>query len=463
MKDLKAFFSPKNVAIIGASKNPKKLGYAILHNFVENGFTNVIPVNPKKEEIFGKKTYTTVLDIDKKVDLAVIVTPSETVPEVLEGCVKKKIKAAVIISGGFAEVGRKDLEDRVKEIVKKNGIRVIGPNCIGVMDKKTGVDTMFLPTYKLARPPLGTISFISQSGAVGSAIVDWCAKEMVGIAKFISYGNAADVNELDLIEYLAKDKDTKVITAYLESTHDGRRLMELGRKITPKKPIIVLKAGRSKAGIKAVSSHTGSLAGSDEVYDAAFKQAGIIRAYNTEQLFDYARAHDMQPLPKGKKIAIVTNGGGFGVIATDTAEKLGLELSELSKETIDAVKKQVPWYAVVKNPLDLVGDADAARYKHALENIAKDPNVDGIVCVLLFQTAPLESEVVDVIAQMMEYGKPIVVCSAGGDYTDVHRKMLERVGIPTFSTPERAVCAMNSLVKFSEHLRKKGIKKKETA
>ena len=454
MKDLKAFFFPKEVAIIGASKNHKKLGYAIMRNFIENGFENAIPINPKEKEILGKKAYKSVLDITEEVDLAVIVTPAQIVPEVLEGCVKKKIKAVVIISGGFAEVGRKDLEDKVKEIVKKSGIRVIGPNCIGVMDKKTGVDTMFLPTYRLARPPLGSISFISQSGAVGSAIVDWCAKEGVGISKFISYGNAADVNELDMIEYLAKDRDTKVITAYLESTHDGRRLMELGRKISPKKPIIVLKAGRSKSGIKAVTSHTGSLAGSDEVYDAAFKQCGIIRAYNTEELFDFARAHDMQPLPKGRKIAIVTNGGGFGVIATDTAERLGLKLAEFKKETINRIQKGLPWYAVAKNPLDLVGDADAARYRHALEHVAKDPNVDGIICILLFQTAPLESEVVDVLAGTLEHGKPLLVCSAGGDFTEVHRKMLERVGIPTFSTPERTVKAMDSLVRLSEYLKK---------
>ncbi len=453
-RGMDAFFKPRTVAVLGASSNPKKIGHVIFRNFVENGFKNVYPVNPKAEPAMGHKAYPSLASIPKKIDLAIIATPAETVPELMEDCAKKNVKAVVVISGGFSEVGRKDLEDKVKEISKKSNIRVIGPNCIGVMDKSRGVDTMFLPTYRLARPPIGNIAFLSQSGAVGSAIVDWCGKEMFGISKFISYGNAVDVNEISLIEYLSKDRDTKVIAAYLEGTHNGRELMRVARKVSRKKPIVMIKAGRSENGAKAVASHTGSLAGSDQIFDSACRQCGIIRAYSTEDLFDYAQALDTQPVAKGNRIAIITNGGGFGVIATDSCEEEGLVLAKFEDKTIEEVKKGIPWYAVPKNPLDIVGDADAARYRTAIENAAKDPNVDGIVCVVLFQTAPLESEVVDVIAQAMEYGKPIVVCSAGGDYTEVHRKMLERSGIPAFPTPERAVRAMGCLVKYGRYLQK---------
>jgi len=453
-KGMDAFFKPRSIAVIGASSNPKKIGHVIFRNFMENGVKNVYPVNPKAEPVMGNKAYPNLAAIPKKIDLVVIATPSETVPALMEECARKNVKAVVIISGGFSEVGRKDLEDKVKEISLKHNIRVIGPNCIGVMDKAHGIDTMFLPTYRLARPPIGNIAFISQSGAVGSAIVDWCGKEMFGISKFVSYGNAVDVNEVSLIEYLSKDKDTKVIAAYLEGTHNGRELMRVAKNVTRTKPIVVIKAGRSESGAKAVASHTGSLAGSDRIFDAAFRQCGIIRAYSTEDLFDYAQALDTQPVAKGNRVAIVTNGGGFGVLATDTCEEEGLVLSKFEDKTIAEIKKGIPWYAVPKNPLDLVGDADAARYKVALENVAKDPNVDGIICCLLFQTAPLESEVVEVVSHIMEYGKPIVVCSAGGDYTEVHRKMLERSGVPAFPTPERAVKAMGCLVKYGKYLEK---------
>ncbi len=447
---LDKFFRPKSVAVIGASTHPNKVGHVILWNFIRGFKGSVYPVNPSHDTVLGLKCYKTVKDIPEDVDLAVIAIPAEFVPSALKDCGKKGVKHVIIVSGGFSEIGRNDLEDEIEKIRKKYNIRVIGPNCIGVFDAYSQVDTLFMPRYRLERPRKGRISFVSQSGAVGSAILDWAAAKGFGFSKFISYGNACDVDEVDLLDYLEKDKTTGVIGMYIEGTRRGRELYNSLKRITKKKPVIVIKGGKTKAGSKAASSHTGALAGSARVWEAMLKQSGAIIADDIRRMFNYSRLLAEQPLPKGKRIGIVTNGGGFGVIASDALEKYGLELANLDKKTIDVIKKHVPEYAVVKNPVDLVGDADAHRYEIALDALLEDNNVDVILVLILFQTAGVQSEIIDIIASKSDQKKkPIIAFSAGGDFTQVHMRMLEKVGVPVFDSLEEAADAIKKMYLYS--------------
>jgi len=455
---LKPFFEPKTVAIIGASRETRKPGHVILRNFLEREFRGkVYPVNPKTEEIAGLRCYASVKDLPDEIDLAVIATPAKAVVQVMQECAEKKTKAAVIISSGFGELGPdgKKREDEIREIAENIGIRVIGPNCIGIYDAYTGVDTLFLPRYRLARPTKGNISFTSQSGAFGVAMLDWAASLGVGISKFISYGNMVDVNEIDLLEYLKDDPTTKIVIMYLEQTADGRKLIDVVRQITPKKPVVAIKAGRTSEGARAASSHTGALAGSDLVYWGAFKQTGVVRAFDPEELMDFAIALGTQPPCMGNRIAIVTNGGGFGVMATDEIVRRKLRLAELSGTTKRYLHEKLPPYVSVENPVDLMGDSDAQRYATALDLTLKDPNVDGAVVIVLFQTPLLESGVVDTISEVAtKYRKPITVCATGGDYVEIHRKMLERSYVPCYQTPERAARAMWALAFYGDYLKR---------
>lgn len=449
MSDLDPFFNPRSVAVIGASREPHKIGHVILKNFVDEFHGEIYPINPHAHQILGKKAYVKITDVPAHVDLAVIAVPAPIVPAVMQDCVKKKVKAAIIISGGFSEVGRRDLEEQVAAIAKKGNVRVVGVNCIGIFDAHSRIDTLFLPPFKLQRPHEGSISFISQSGAVGSVVLDWVASEGFGVSKFISYGNATDVNETDLLEYLYEDEKTKVICVYLEGVKDGRRLLKVARKVSEKKPIIVVKGGRTEAGSRAVSSHTGSLAGSDSTFDAAFKQAGMIRADGVIQMFDFARTLAHQPPAKGDRIQIITNGGGFGVLATDELVSEGLKLAKMSPHSEEKLKKYLPPHAVVSNPLDLVGDAEPKDYDFALRILENDRHIDAILCIALFQTAGMSSEVVDVIKRFSDKRKkPIVVCSAGGEFTKKHTRLLERAGVPTFDAPTRAARAIKALVDY---------------
>ncbi len=309
---------------------------------------------------------------------------------------------------------------------------------------------MFLPTYRLKRPKLGSIAFITQSGAFGSAVLDWASSQDIGISKFISIGNKIDVDEVDLLDYLADDPLTTCITVYVESIDRGREFLKTTSKVTEKKPVVVLKGGTTPEGASAALSHTGSLAGAANVYKGAFEQAGAIQATRVDELFDYARALAYQPTPKAKTdVAIITNGGGFGVISTDEASRLGIKLANLNPDTIKMLKEKLPEYAIARNPLDLVGDADADRYRMALNSVSTDANVGIILVIVLPQTSYIESDVVDAITEaQVTYGKPIVVCSIGGDFTRILIEMLEEEHIPTYETPERAVNAINALLTY---------------
>jgi len=455
--DLDPFFKPKSVAVIGASREPRKFGHVIFKNFVESEFKGkAYPVNPKAESILGLKTYPSVKEVPSELDLAVIAVPAPMVPPIIDECLSKDVKAAIIISGGFKEVGEKgeELELEIREKIRDSGLRIIGPNCIGVYDPVNHVDTLFLPRYRLRRPKQGPIAFISQSGAFGSAVLDWAASQDIGISKFISIGNKIDVDEVDILNYLVDDSLTKCITVYVESISRGREFLKASSRVAKNKPLIVLKGGVTNEGASASLSHTGSLAGSAKVCAGAFKQAGVVQAQTVDELLDYARALAYQPLPRDQKdIAIVTNGGGFGVVSTDEASGLGLKLAKFNPETVRTLREKLPEYAPVHNPLDLVGDADVERYRSALDAVSSDPNVGIILVIVLLQTSFIESDVVDAITEsQVTYGKPTVVCTIGGEFTQILVKMLEENRIPSYPTPERAVNAINALIQYAKAL-----------
>ena len=457
---LEPFFKPKSIAIIGASRNPEKIGHQLVKSMLEAGFSGKIyPINPKAQEILGLKSYPNILEISEKIDLALISVPAHIVPKVLEECGEKEVKSVIII---FKETGKRgaELEKEVIEIAKKYGIRVMGPNCIGVYNPHTKVDTLFLPRDKAIRPKKGKIALISQSGALGVAFMDWLSMEEIGLSVFISYGNKADINEIDLIEYLAKEENTKVIAMYLEEITRGREFIEMAEKITLKKPIVAIKAGRTAAGAKAVSSHTGSLAGRDELVEAAFKKAGIIRAYDTHELFDYARALATGRVAWGEHMVIVTNGGGAGVMTTDklTDPKrgVGLKLAKLKKKTEEELMKYLPPFAIPHNPVDLTGSATPEMYKHALEITAEDEDVDGIIVLPLIQPPSMNETIVDIVEEVYQKTeKPILAAATGGKPTQKILLELEERGIPAYPEVERAVKAMKALVDRGKILRRR--------
>jgi acetyl coenzyme A synthetase (ADP forming)-like protein len=450
MKKLDYFFRPKSVAVIGASRNPKKVGHVILRNFIEGKFTGKIhPINPNADEMFGLKSYPTVTKVPGRIDLAVVCIPAPIVPRALDECGRKGVRAVIIISGGFRETGNIELEEDCQRIIRKYGMRAIGPNCIGIFDPYSEVDTFFLPRYKLERPGEGKIAFISQSGALGSVVLDWMAMKNYNISKFVSYGNAMDVDEADLIEYLANDPQTSVICAYFEGVKQGRKFYDIARKVSKKKPIIVLKGGTTSEGTAAVSSHTGSLAGEHEIFHAAMKQSGIITADNLEEIFDFARVLATQPKPKGNRVQVITDGGGFGVLATDWIIGNGLRLAEMDRATTAGLKKKYPPHVVIKNPLDLTGDATVERYRLAMEAAASDRNVDMIAVIALFQIPTLTAEITDVVSAVAgKCSKPLIVIAAGGRFTEVLKKSIEDFGTPTFSYPEKAAKALAALYDF---------------
>ncbi|MCK5233247.1 MAG: CoA-binding protein [Candidatus Aenigmarchaeota archaeon] len=448
---LSDFFNPKTAAIIGASSNPKKFGHTILKNFIEDFKGETFAVNPNEKEVLNKKCYASVQDIKKGVDLAVVAVPPSFSNNVVAECVKKKVGAVVLITAGYREIGGEGIgrEEELKNLIAGTKTRIIGPNCLGIYDTSSCVNTMFLPEYKLQRPPAGKIAFISQSGALGSAVLDWAATEHIGLSKFISYGNRADVDEVDLLEYLRKDRNTESIILYIEGPRDGRALMQAIKNTVKTKPVVILKAGRSDAGQKAAISHTGSLAGSYDVFEGAMKQAGAILCNNMEDMFDYGRVLAYQPRLKGKKIGIVTNGGGFGILCTDACIRHGLELAEFSKETVGSILPVMPKnYSQIRNPLDLIGDATADRYAAALNALIKDRNVDGIIALSLLQTSTLGPEITDVLLDAnSKSNKPIVFAATGGEYTQILLRTLEKDGLPTYPSPERAVKAMSVLAR----------------
>lgn len=463
VEELKPFFEPRAVAIIGATDKKGKVGNVIFENFKRNKEKgifkgNIYPVNPKLDEIDGYKVYKSVKELPNDTDLAVISIPAPFVPGTMKDIAEKGIKAVVIITGGFGELGEegKKMEEEILQIARENGIRVIGPNCVGVYVPDTGVDTVFLPDEKMDRPKSGPIAFVSQSGAFAAAMLDWAALAGIGIGKMVSYGNKIDVDDADLMDYFIYDDSIKVVTFYIEGVKDGRKFMEAAKRITKVKPVIALKSGKTEYGAKAASSHTGSLAGADVIYDAVFKQTGILRAEDFEHMFDVAKAFAKCKLPKGDRVGIITDGGGAGVMASDAVAKFGLKMAELSEETIKYLKEHFPPHAVAGNPTDVVGDTDAQRYKYAIEAFVNDPNVDAIVVIVLFQVPLLnEEEIIEILADYAKKSeKPILAVAMGGKKTEHYAKILEEKGVPVYPTPERGVRALAGLVQYAKYLEK---------
>ncbi|MHA1917001.1 MAG: acetate--CoA ligase family protein [Candidatus Ranarchaeia archaeon] len=451
-EQLDAFFNPNTVAIIGASERPNSIGNIMFINFLKPDVkAKVFPVNPRFEKILGVQCYSSVKDIPVDLDLVCIVTRASLVPKIMDECAEKKVKAVIVISGGFKEIGEEGLEreEYIKKIAKENNIRVIGPNCIGVYDTNSRVDTVFLPEHRAGRPKKGKIALISQSGAVAGSLMDSMAYQNVGVSKIISFGNRVDVDETDLLKYFREDDHTSVITMYTEglAPNRGQDLIKEAKIVSKEKPILILKGGKSEAGKRAASSHTGSLAGSDEIYSAAFKQSGILRMQNIQELFDVSKALSMQPPAKGDRILILTDAGGAGVLSTDSCQELGLKVPELS-ETIQAkLRKEFPPHCSVVNPVDVTGDTDNERYLTTLDTVLPTDEVDAAIVVLMLQVPLMDEGVIDYIEHAMKkYKKPITACALGGKYTLEVAAKAEIRGIPTAPTPERSAKAMWGLV-----------------
>ncbi len=451
MKNIDFFFNPSSIAVIGASDKVGSVGYEIMKNLIEDFPGDVYPVNIKQKSIFGKSSYKSILDVPDNIELAVIAIGASFVNDVLEECGKKGVKGAIIVSGGFSEIGEMDREHKLLEISKKYGIRLIGPNCIGIYDNFSGVNTIFLSKDKVTYPQKGKISFLSQSGAFAGLILDWTSKEKIGMSKVVSYGNKVDVNEADLINYLYQDENTKVICLYIEGIRRGKKFMESAKKVSDKVPILALKSGKTKSGAKAASSHTGSLAGEDIIYDSAFKQSHIIRANNFEDLFDMAKALEKQIFPQSDGVAIVTNAGGLGVMAADALELNGLRLANLDKNTINKLKDRFPERVVISNPMDLVGDADKERYEVGLKALLEDKDVGLVIVILLLQVPTLSLDSVDSILKIQKISdKPIIVLGAGGEIISPYLKKLEESGLVVYTSPERAARAAYALVNHAK-------------
>jgi acetate---CoA ligase (ADP-forming) len=445
---LKKFFTPKSIALVGASKSTEKLGYRILKNLIDGGFKgSIYPVNPSAEDILNLKTYKSILDIPDTPELVIIVIPSKYVGGVAEECGKKGVKGLIVISAGFKESGEEgeQKEEELKKIIKKYGMRMIGPNCLGVIDAVNNLNASF--AFEI--PPKGKISFITQSGALGTAILDWASKEDIGLSKFVSFGNMADVSETDLIEEFGKDPETKVILLYLEGLKNGKRFIEKVKTVAAKKPVIMVKSGKTSAGSKAVSSHTGSLAGSDNAYSAALKQAGVIRAESVEELFDYAVAFAYQPMPEGENVCIVTNAGGPAVMAVDAIEDAGMTPAGLSGGTVKTLKGFLPAAANVNNPVDVLGDALADTYGRALETVLVEKNVDAVITILTPQVITQIPETAEKIAHVSRTSrKPILSCFMGGKRINYGANVLIKNGVPNYPFPERAISSLKSMLAY---------------
>jgi len=420
------------------SRDPTKVGHRIFKNLVDFGFQGgLYPINPKADEILGFKCYGNITEVPDNVDLAVIAVPARIVPMIAEQCGLKNVKGIVVISAGFSEIGREGshLEKKLLAVCRKYGMRMQGPNCLGLINTQSHMNASFAAT----QPISGNIAFVSQSGALGSTILNWALQNDVGFTSFISLGNEADLSAADFLEALAEDEQTKAIGLYIEGVKNGRRFLDVARSVTKKKPIVALKSGTTDVGVRAVSSHTGSLAGSDTAFSAAFKKAGVLRVDTLEELFDLVLAFEDQPLPKGKKVLIVTNGGGPGILAADACEKMGLDLPLLELELRESLRKALPPHSSVNNPVDVLGDADENRYNLALDAGLKSKNIDGIIVILTPQAMTPSDKIAQVIAETRKASeKPIIGAFMGLPADSVAIKTLQKNNIPNYVFPESA-------------------------
>ncbi len=456
LEKIEKLFKPRTIVVVGASRNPNKIGSRILRNIIANNFKGkVYAVNPHAREIMGVPCYPRLSEIPDQIDHVVVSVPADSVPGVIEEAGKVGAKVATVITAGFKEVGRADLEEKIVEIARRYGLRILGPNIFGVVYTPLNLNASFGPEKVVP----GKIAFLTQSGALGIALMGWTVLEEIGLSAIVSMGNMADLDIIDVAEYLATDENTRVITMYIEgiATGRGREFIRRFKEIVQKKPVIALKAGRSERGTRAISSHTGSLAGSDKIYDSAFKQTGILRAYDIEQLFDWAKmfASVEQINIRGKGFVLITNGGGMGVMATDAAELNGLPLLEVPEDLKKEFRKNMPWFGSPHNPVDLTGQASADQYGGAIKAALEHPDVAGIVVmyceVAVLDPFDLAKKVIEVVKQYNKDGKPIAAVMLGGERTRKAAKMLDKAGIPAYVSPERGVGAMAILYKYAKY------------
>ncbi len=455
---LDKLFSPNSIAVVGASRDEKSVGYGIAKNLIEGCVFKcrycmpfkgkIYLVNPKAGMILAKKCYHDISSIKEQIDLVIIAVPAAIVETIVRECAKLKVGGIIIISAGFAEIGEegKNLQERIVSIASKSGIPIVGPNCLGIIRPSAGMNASFAPSV----PPRGDVAFISQSGALADSIIDWAIESVYGFSAIISIGNQADLDISDFIEWLGEDKETKAIALYIEGIKDGRRFMEVTSRISRKKPIIVLKAGRTEKGQKAISSHTGSIAGSYKIYETAFSQSGVEIADNVEELFDLAKALANQPPCKKNSVAIVTNAGGPGVLCADFCESMGVNLAELKDSTIrklDKSGKMHPAYSR-HNPLDIVGDALPERYEAAINILLSEDYISGLIVIQTLQTMtdPVEDAKIIIRAKKRFKDKPIICTYMGGMFSREGWELLEKNGIPDYNDPKKAARAMKALI-----------------
>ncbi len=476
IKQLDAFFNPRSVGIVGATKKINKAGHVIFKNFVENKRRGVFKgeifaVNPHEDSILGFQCYSSITKVPRELDLVVIVVPADIVPKIMEEAASKKVKAVVIISSGFGEIGKHELENQIVTIARKAGIRVLGPNCLGVYDTRTGVDMLFLPETKILttgeeviatpRPIPGNIAIVTQSGAFGVSALDYLTGRQIGVSKFVSFGNKCDVDEAEMLQYLLHDDETKAILLYVEDIKSGRSFLKVGKEVSKKKPIVALKSGRTEAGARAAASHTGAMAGSDQIYDAVFAQTGIFRAKDMEEFFDAGKALAMQPPAADKNIGVITDAGGPGIMAVDECELRGLTVKRFSQKTLQEFEKlkeegKLPRFATNLNPVDITGSGTSEMFELVTKITFQDPEIYGIIMLGLHHTPALQEDYIDRVATVASnYNKPIVACDIGETEMALYTRFrFDKLGIPAYSSPEDAARAMNALVKYGLYLKK---------
>ena len=459
-KSLEDFFRPKSIAVVGASADSRKIGYATLKNIIISNYQcDIYPINLKEKEILGYKCYKKIGDVPGNIDIVVISVPAPIVPQVLRECKEKKVKYVIIISSGFSEAGNEGLEDELREIIKGSKMRVLGPNVMGYKNASDDLDVSFV----FGNPRKGNVALISQSGALGIGMIYLANKEFMGVSKIIGVGNKLDLDDDDLIDYFAQDPDTKVVGLYVESVKDGRAFMNSIKACN--KPVLVVKAGRSQAGARATASHTGSMAGSDKIYSAAIKQAGGIRCRDVVELFDMARALAGQPPAKGNRIGIITNGGGLGILLTDACEANGLVVPKLSPETYKRIDKALPDIVKPNNPVDLVGDAGFERYEACTRILLEDPNIDGLIVASVHGGYARPKEYTAAILKMVreqklheEFKKPILATWVGGREFEDMVLDLKTAGVPIYPSSWRTARSMMALYLEGQRLKREKIK-----
>ncbi len=454
--NLDSFFKPKSIAVVGASNTSTKIGHSALKNILISDYDcDIYPINPNEEEILRLKCYPKLTDVPKKIDLAIIAVPAPIVKSIIKDCVKKDIKWAIIISSGFGEVGREDMEHEIASLIKGTNLHILGPNTMGYKNASDDLDASFV----FGMPRKGNLALISQSGALGMGMIYLANNEFVGLSKIVGVGNKLDLDDDDLIDYFAEDDETKVIGLYIEALKDGRQFMNSIKAC--KKPVLVVKAGRSQAGARATASHTGSMAGSDKIYGAAIRQAGGIRCRDVVELFDMARALAGQPNAQGNRIGIITNGGGLGILLTDACEANGLVIPKLSKKTYKKIDDILPDLIHPNNPVDLVADAGFERYEAATRALLEDPNIDGIIVASVHAGYARPREYTGAILKMVrerrlheEFKKPILGCWVGGKEFEDMVLDLKAAGVPIFPSSWRTARAMLALSLEGERIKR---------